>query len=54
MNKTINFRGYKITLDRELEYKAYDLIWNNERTKLVKLVDFEAKSYEIKKIEKLQ
>ena len=48
MNKTINFRGYRITLDRELENKAYDLIWNNERTKLVKLVDFEAIVLQIK------
>ena len=51
MSRTIEFRGYRVTLDRNLENKPYDLIWNKERTKLIKLIDFEAKSYKIEKIE---
>jgi hypothetical protein len=53
MSKTIKFKGYRITLDRELENRPYDLIWDKERTKFIKLVDFEAKSYKIEKIEKV-
>lgn len=48
MSKVVEFRGYKITLDKLLKNEPYNLIWNKEKTTFIKLVDYEGKVYQIK------